>query len=542
MNAPFVAAVPSPFPTVDADALARQLREDAEIALVDVREEGVQARDGTIIFAVPLPLSKLELRAGTLLRRRGVPIVVTDSGQGELAERAALRLAELGFVNVSVLAGGVASWAASGGEVYTGSGAYSKAFGEFVEHAYGTPHIKAEQLKARRDAGERIVVLDGRTLREFENFSLPGAHAVPNAELALRAHDFIASADDLVVVNCAGRTRSIIGAQALINAGLPNKVVALENGTMAWLANDWSLDHGRKVEPQAPSRAAIEQAKAAVERLSHRFNLSWIDEAMLARFRSEADERSLYVYDVRTKAEFEAGHLPFAHWAEGGQLVQGIDRWIGARNARIVVVDDELGARAAITASWLVQLGWDEVHALAVRQTGDGRLTGPDQPPLLCEPPAVELVTPDALKAELDAGAVRVIDLDTSLAYAAGHIPGARFAVRANLDGTRDFKDDASVVLTSSDGTLAAFAAAELAARAGRPFRALAGGTNGWRASGLPLETGETTLIHQTDDVWRSPYQQAGDRLAAFQAYLDWEVGLLEQIRRDPTVSFKVFP
>jgi rhodanese-related sulfurtransferase len=542
MNAPFVSAIPSRFPTVDADGLAARLGEDAEIALVDVREEGVQARDGHIIFSVPLPLSRLELRAGTLLKRRGVPVVVTDGGPGDLAERAAQKLAELGFVDVSVLSGGVASWAGSGREVYTGSGAYSKAFGEFVEHAYGTPHISAEELKARRDAGERVVVLDGRTLQEFENFSLPGAHAVPNAELPLRAHDLIESPDDLVVVNCAGRTRSIIGAQALINAGLPNKVVALENGTMAWLAKGWSLEHGRKAELEAPSRAAIAQAAATVGRLSRRFNLSWIDEAALAQFESEADERSLYVYDVRSQAEFEAGHLPSAHWAEGGQLVQGIDRYIGARNARIVVVDDEVGVRAAITASWLVQLGWGEVHALAVRQTGDGRVRGPDRPPLLRQPPAVDAVTPAALKAELDAGAVTVIDLDTSLLYAAGHIPGAKFAVRARLDAARDFKESVSVVLTSSDGILAAFAAAELTASAGRPVRVLAGGTSAWRAAGLALESGETVLLHATDDVWRSPYQQAGDRIAAFQAYLGWEVGLLDQIRRDPTVSFKVVP
>jgi rhodanese-related sulfurtransferase len=259
MNAPVVSTIASWFPTIDADALAARLGEDAEIALVDVREEGVQARDGHIIFSVPLPLSRFELRAGTLLKRRGVPVVVTDSGAGDLAERGAQKLAELGFVNVSVLSGGVAAWAASGREVYTGSGAYSKAFGEFVEHAYGTPHISAEELKARRHAGERIVVLDGRTLQEFENFSLPGAHAVPNAELPLRVHDLIESPADLVVVNCAGRTRSIIGAQALINVGLPNKVVALENGTMAWLAKGWSLEHGRKVELRAPSDAAVAQ-------------------------------------------------------------------------------------------------------------------------------------------------------------------------------------------------------------------------------------------------------------------------------------------
>lgn len=542
MNAPLVSIAPSRFPSIEVEALAARLHENAELALVDVREEGVIARDGHIIFSVPLPLSRLELRAGSLLKRRAVTIVVTDAGPGDLAARAAAKLAELGFVDVSVLNGGVAAWASSGREVYTGSGAYSKAFGEFVEHAYGTPHISAEEFKARRDAGERIAVLDGRTLQEFENFSLPGAHAVPNAELPLRAHDLIASPDDLVVVNCAGRTRSIIGAQALINAGLPNKVVALENGTMAWLSNGWSLEHGHKAELQPPSDAALAQAKAAVAQLSRRFALSWIDEATLDRFRSEAEQRSLYVYDVRSKAEFEAGHLPGAHWAEGGQLVQGIDRWVGARNARIVVVDDEVGVRAAITASWLVQLGWGEVHALAIRQTGEGRLAGPDHPPLLRAPPAAETITPAALKAELDTGAVTVIDLDTSLGYAAGHIPGAKFAIRARLDASRDLDDQSAIVLTSADGVLAAFAAAELAPQLGRPVRVLAGGTQAWRAAGLPLEAGETALIHDADDVWRSPYQQSGDRLAAFKAYLDWEVGLLAQIERDPDLSFKVYP
>lgn len=541
MNAPVPTLIQSRFRTIDANELARRISEKTEIALVDVREEGTQARDGHIIFAVPLPLSRLELRAGTLLKRPGVPVVVIDDGRGDLAERAALKLAGLGFADVSVLDGGVASWAASGREVYTGSGAYSKAFGEFVEHAYGTPHLSAPELKARIDAGERVVVLDGRTLEEFEAFSLPGANAVPNAELPLRAHDLISSPDDLVVVNCAGRTRSIIGAQALINAGLPNKVVALENGTMAWLKQGWSLDHGRKIALQAPSDAAIDKAKATVERLSRRFGLSWIDEAALERFRGEWEQRSLYIYDVRSKAEYEAGHLPFAQWAEGGQLIQGIDRWIGARNARIVVVDDEIGVRAAITASWLVQLGWGEVYALATRQAGEGRQTGPDRPPLLRHPPEVETLSPAALKAELDRGRVTVLDLDTSLSYAKGHIPGANFAVRAKLGSARDFSGDTSVVLTSSDGVLAAFAAPELAASAWRPVQVLAGGTGAWREQGLPLEIGETALLHSTDDVWRSPYQQSGDRLAAFQAYLDWEIGLIEQLRRDPTVSFKVF-
>ncbi|MDR3376619.1 MAG: rhodanese-like domain-containing protein [Ancalomicrobiaceae bacterium] len=541
MNAPVVSAIPATFPTITAASLARRLDDAAELALVDVREEGVQATVGHILHSVPLPLSRLELRAGTLLKRRGVPIVVTDGGQGDLARRGAEKLVELGFTDVTLLERGVAGWAAAGHEVYTGSGAYSKAFGEFVEHAYGTPHISALDLKRQLDASDDVVVLDGRTFGEFESFSLPGAHAVPNAELPLRAHDLIPSDTTLVVVNCAGRTRSIIGAQALVNAGLPNRVVALENGTMAWLEHGWSLDHGRKEQSKSPSAEALAKAGASVERLTNRFNLNWIDEATLARFEAEADVRSLYVYDVRTKSEFEAGHLPQAHWAEGGQLVQGIDRWVAARHSRIVVVDDEVGARAAITASWLVQLGWGEVFALAVRQTGEGRVTGPERAPLIQASPTAETITPDALQAELDAGGVTVIDLDTSLAYAAGHIPGATFAIRARIDVERDGLAGKSVVMTSSDGVAAAFAAADFA-KSGLSVRVLDGGTHAWQRAGLPLETGETSVLHAADDVWRTPYQQKGDRLAAFRTYLDWEVALLAQIGRDPTVSFKVFP
>ncbi|MFG1181942.1 rhodanese-like domain-containing protein [Xanthobacter versatilis] len=40
----------------------------------------------------------------------------------------------------------------------------------------------------------------------------------------------------------------------------------------------------------------------------------------------------------------------------------------------------------------------------------------------------------------------------------------------------------------------------------------------------------------------RSPYQQVGDRHAAFRRYLDWEIDLIRQIDRDDTVAFKIFP
>jgi rhodanese-related sulfurtransferase len=510
-----------------------------------VREQGVQARDGHIIHAVPLPLSLIELRAAALLPRKGVRLVVIDAGDGHLAARAAARLIELGYTDVSVLDGGVGAWQRAGQAVYTGRGSFSKAFGEFVENTYGTPHIAATELKRRQDAGDDLVLLDVRTLAEFENFSIPGAHAVPNAELPYRVHGLLKSPKTQVVVNCAGRTRSIIGAQTLINIGLPNPVVALENGTMDWLAEGFDLQHGVRGEAPPPIGKALEAARASVATLTGRFKLQWLDEGQLQTFRDERDKHTLYLYDVRSRAEYLAGHLPDARWAEGGQIVQSIDEFVGVRNARVVVVDDESGVRAAITASWLTQLGWAQVFAHATRQTGSGRVQGGDPAAAWPPVPVVDSVDAPSLSSQLHSGQAVLIDLASSLAYESGHIPGARFAVRARLTAAQlgeILGPGQTLVLTSPDGVLARFAAQEIAAQIKAPVKVLEGGTAGWKAAALPLETGPGLLpaLHAADDVWRTPYQ-AKDRLAAFREYLGWEVNLLEQVRRDATVNFRAY-
>lgn len=538
---PAAAPFATDLPLVSVADLRARLAAGGELALVDAREEGVRARDGHILQSVPLPLSQIELRAASLLPRFAAPVVVTDAGAGDLAGRAARRLADLGYTDVAILDGGVAAWAAAGGTVYTGSNVFSKAFGEFVEHAYGTPRLSAREVKERLDRGEDVVVLDGRTFQEFETFHIPGAHAVPNAELPYRVHDLVASDETLVVVNCAGRTRSIIGAQALINAGIPNPVAALENGTMAWLFEGYALAEGDLKAAPAPGQDGLEKARAAVARLTQRFGIRTLDREGLAKLEAERGARTLYVLDVRTRAEYEAGHLPGSLWAEGGQLVQATDRWVATRNARIVLVDDADAVRAAITASWLIQLGAGDVYVHGIDPAADRLEQGPERPVVLGAAPTVAVTTPAGLERLIANDAVVVLDLDSSLAYAKGHIPGARFAVRSRLPEGLAALPPRPLVLTSADGRLATLAAGELVG-SGRQVSVLEGGTAAWRAAGLPLETGETALLHAADDVWRSPYQEAGDRHAAFRRYLDWEIDLIRQIERDDTVSFKVYP
>src|SRR5438128_59617 len=288
--------------------LREQFQSGGEIAIVDAREEG-SFHNGHLLMASCLPLSRLELIAPGLLPRRSAPIVVCDNGEG-LAQRAAVRLVEGGYTDVALLAGGVAAWERAGFPVYSGVHVPSKAFAEVVEHDYGTPWITAEELAERQNRGERPAIFDSRSYEEYHSNSIPGAVSVPGAELVYRFQEMVPSPDTFVVVNCGGRTRSIIGAQSLIDAGVPNHVVSLKDGTMAWhLAGLGVVAQatGRAPEVSAEGVAAARQRGDAVAR---RYGVPAIDRATLARWKREADRRTLYVLDVRDPAEYRAGHLP----------------------------------------------------------------------------------------------------------------------------------------------------------------------------------------------------------------------------------------
>ena len=134
-----------------------------------------------------------------------------------------------------------------------------------------------------------------------------------------------------------------------------------------------------------------------------------------------------------------------------------------------------------------------------------------------------------------------VIDLAASPEHRRGHVPGARFAVRARLaEALRALGPADEIVLASSDGALARLAAAEVEAITGRPPEVLDGGTAAWRAAGLPLEPGLERPLTAVDDVYRRPYEGTDHPAEAMQAYLDWEYGLVAQLERDASHGFFV--
>jgi rhodanese-related sulfurtransferase len=260
-----------------------------------------------------------------------------------------------------LLEGNLAGWRDAGYELFEDVNSYSKAFGELVEHRRGTPSLPAPDVQALIDEGADIAILDARRFDEYSTMSLPGGISVPGAELVLRAPSIAPHPETTIIVNCAGRTRSIIGTQSLINAGLPNRIVALRNGTIGWTLAGQTLAHGSDQRfPEVDGDAAAE-ARLRARQVAYRAGVKQIDEVDLEAIETDTD-RTLYRFDVRTPEEYARGHLRGFLSVPGGQLVQETDHSAPVRGARIVLADD-LGARADMSASWLAQMGW-EVYVL----------------------------------------------------------------------------------------------------------------------------------------------------------------------------------
>ena len=317
-----------------------------EIALIDVREEAAFAL-GHPLFAAQIPLRRLEIEAPWRLPRRAVPVVLYDNGEGLVAP-AIERLGALGFSEVHALEGGLEGWRAAGFELFEDVNSYSKAFGELVEHHRHTPSLPAPDVQALIEEKADIAILDARRFDEYATMSIPGGVSTPGAELVLRAREVAPDPDTTIIVNCAGRTRSIIGAQSLVNAGLPNRVYALRNGTIGWTLAGQSLETGQQRRAAEPTGERIDETRDRARAVSYRAGVRHIDWDELRYLRTQTN-RTLYPCDVRLPEVYAAGHLPGFRNAQGGQLVQETDHNAPVRGARIVLSDD-LGPRADMTA------------------------------------------------------------------------------------------------------------------------------------------------------------------------------------------------
>jgi rhodanese-related sulfurtransferase len=449
-------------------------------------------------------------------------LVLCDGGDG-IAARAATRAAALGYTNVFVLQGGVPAWAAAGYTIYAGVNVPSKVFGEIVEHQRHTPRISARDLEAMQARGDNLVVVDGRPWAEYRKMSIPGGICCPNGELVLRIRDIAPDPQTKIVVNCAGRTRSIIGAQTLIDFGVPNPVFALENGTQGWFLA--GLELARNADRRyGEARAETAEQRSQAQRFAAACGASSVAPSAAHAWLNDTT-RTTYLFDVRTAEEFAADGLAgFVH-APGGQLVQATDQWVGVRGARIVLHDRE-AVRAPMIAGWLRQLGHEAywlADGAAAASLDWCRGSAGVEPRM---PPSISI---DEATTALRAGTASVLDLRPGMAYRNGHIAGAVWTIRPKIAATR--LPARTIILVADEPAVAALAALDLAEAGASDIRLLAGGYAAWCEAGLPVEAspGRPADAECIDFLFFTHGRHDGNAEAARQ-YLAWETGLLAQL------------
>jgi rhodanese-related sulfurtransferase len=518
---------------IDARTLKAWLGDGHEIALLDVSEHG-QYGSRHPFFAVSLPYSRFELGLPALVPNPLVRLVLCDEGDG-VAWRAAARARALGYRDPLILEGGKEAWQRAGFTLFAGVNVPSKAFGELVAHTRATPHISAQELAAVQQAGENLIVVDGRPFAEYQKMSIPGGICCPNGELALHIKDIAPDPATKIVVNCAGRTRSIIGAQTLLEFGVPNPVFTLENGTQGWFLAGLALDRNASRRPDdGPPDATKLAARARQFALAR--SVTYVTPAIAQTWLTDAT-RTTYLLDVRT-AEEHAAHTAagFVH-APGGQLIQATDHWVAVRGARLLLADAEM-VRAPVVAGWLSQLG-HEAYVLEGGIAAAGTLA-PARPAVGAARSSIKPMADNEMSHALGSGAAQLIDLRPSKAFRAGHIAHAIWSIRPRIARALDRGRKITALITDQPG-IAALAALDLREAGATDIRTLAGDVASWRAAGLTVAA---TPDHPTDadcidHLFFAHKRHEGDAEAARQ-YLAWETGLLDQLDAQERSAFRL--
>jgi|TARA_B110000240_G_scaffold181794_1_gene214011 rhodanese-related sulfurtransferase len=506
---------------VSVQELKPLLTDGAEIAFLDIREHG-QYGEGHPFFSVNLPFSKIEALAEKLMPNLSVRCVLMDDDD-QISIRAKTVLEDLGYNSVSILTGGAPAWAKAGHSLFKGVNVPSKAFGELVEHAFTTKSVSAEELWEMQKNEKDLLVLDGRSESEFKKMSIPQARSCPNAELGYRLQTINDDPSTTIVVNCAGRTRSIIGAQTLALLDTPNSVYALRNGTQGWSLAGFELNHGANVvalpQPNAKEleagrvKAAEMRDKYGLQTLSNENAQSWLIDPTA----------TTYLFDVRSREEYEQGHVPNARSAPGGQLVQATDEQLAVRNARIVLSCDN-GLRSATTAIWLSGMG----HQVWLLDSNTAKTQTKNIIPAPFN--SSQTIEPQDLKRLIDAGA-QVLDASRGLDFRAGHIKNAKWITRARIDFDT-IEDIESWVLTGRCSTLMAGILKDIEAATGKSPQGIVVGTPEiWRSVGLAVvETPNEPTTQECIDYLFFVHDRHDGNLNAARRYLEWELGLLEQL------------
>ncbi len=339
---------------ITAKKTKKLLSSDKEISLIDIREIGLHS-NGHPFFSISIPYSVFEIELKKLVPNKNVIVIIIDQND-KLSEIACKQAEKLGYKNLFVLENGIKGWIDQGYKLFEGINVPSKAFGEMVELKNKTPCIKPASLAQKIKNKENILILDGRPFDEFKKMNIPKGICCPNMEMPVRIDKKIDKKTE-IIVNCAGRTRSIIGTQNLINFGIHNNVKTLKNGTQGWFLSDLKLEKNQNRKLPLPKLKPNKTFTKKAVQLIKKFKLQKINFKQASNILKDKS-RTTYLFDITTREKKYSNFNKRIRNTPGGQLIQATDKYIGVMNSQIILLDDGDLIRSTMTASWLKKMGF----------------------------------------------------------------------------------------------------------------------------------------------------------------------------------------
>jgi rhodanese-related sulfurtransferase len=352
---------------LSAARLEEMLSDGDELAVIDVRE-AASYQHGHLLSSASVPLSRIDARAPLLLPSRKVRVVLVDDDDGS-ARRAASLLALQGYSQLHVLAGGVHAWRAAGHELFSGGSVVALAFAAFVERHCATPSIEFDQYREMRRQGRDVLLVDASHILASAPSGLAGSVACPAAELLLRVPALLRSPSTVVVITSVHEALSILGAQSLRDAGLPNPVFSLK-GDPRRCALEHQVDMGAVRPAPEPGGGNLLRARRLAHNLAERYGVTIVDGKRPVIPKTDPDGTD-YLIDVRQPHQFASGHRRGSINLPGDLLVNQLEQHLPVRQARVLLVDHH-EVQAIVTAHWLRQMGIADVGVL--RGGLEGRL------------------------------------------------------------------------------------------------------------------------------------------------------------------------
>ncbi len=119
-----------------------------------------------------------------------------------------------------------------------------KSYAELVQEAKAAiKSIQPDELKARLDRGEELLVIDVREPQEWSQGTLPGAHTVARGVLEGQIDGRVPH-DATVVLYCGSGARSALAGKSLSEMGYEG-VLNLEEGFTGWMRRGYPVQPPR---------------------------------------------------------------------------------------------------------------------------------------------------------------------------------------------------------------------------------------------------------------------------------------------------------